>query len=355
MLMCGGLLVHASVAIEPVALFRVVDIVSQAFRMGAFFALSGYLTGLALRRRAARDWLPGRLRQLGIPAAVGVLLLSPLVWLLHASSPALDHRPAPIPPTMPFEWLHIWFLFGLIVYSLAACLVDWLDRRDDLIATIVRVVPQRAVLLTVATATALLFAATPPALRLVLSPSMIHAYSNVQLIAGYLPTFLFGFILARSPYLQDAILADWRRAAAIVGVVALILCLVLADVAPGLEDHARFLAAAICPPAALVLILRSTLTMGRIPETVRRIADASYTVYLLHVPIAVAINTRMAPLGWDAHVQYGCAVVLTGASSYAVHRLLVRRSAILSLLLNGKAVAAPARTIAVPSGGTAPT
>jgi peptidoglycan/LPS O-acetylase OafA/YrhL len=156
------------------------------------------------------------------------------------------------------------------------------------------------------------------------------------LIAGYLPTFFFGLLLARSEPVRERLLDAWRICAVIVSGAGLFYALVCLGLIDPLEQHVRVIGASLCPPAAFVLILRSALQVRRVPAFVGSLSDASYTIYLLHVPAAVAINTRMAPLGFHPNVQYALTIVIAGVGCWLIHRLVVRRSATAALLLNGR-------------------
>lgn len=331
MLMLAGLFVHGSAWLPSTPLFFAVEVVSQAFRMGVFFALSGFLAAMALRRSAPGPWLAGRLRQLGVPAMTGVLLLSPLDWWLAVTRPGGSSGNAPL----VFEWAHTWFLWGLLVCSAVLWRLDRSARTAQLISVAQTRRPSELILMT-AIATLVLFAIVPPVLMALLPPRIATAYCNVQLIAGYLPTFLFGVLLARSQAIREQLLDEWRLCGGIVGVAAVfytLLCLGLIDL---LEQYVRFIGAAICPPAAFVLILRSALQIRYLPAAVRSLSDGSYTIYLLHVPAAVAINTRMAPLQLHPNLQFAVTIVCAGVGCWLFHITVVRRSTTAALLLNGR-------------------
>jgi peptidoglycan/LPS O-acetylase OafA/YrhL len=329
--MVGGLFVHGYAWLPHTHLFFVVEIVSQAFRMGVYFALSGFLSAVALRRTSPGPWLSRRLRQLGIPAMTGVLVLSPLVWWLANSRP---HTVAGEPPLI-FDWLHTWFLWGLLTCSAALWLLDRRDPAGRWIDLARRRQPGELIL-GVALATLVMFAIMAPLLRAALPPEVLAAYCNVQLIAGYVPTFMFGVLLARSEELRDRVLDAWRASAAIVIVASLFYCLVCLGLANSLEPYVRFVGASICPPAVFVLVLRSALGVRRLPALVRSLSNASYSIYLLHVPVAVAINTRMASLRFHPNLQYALTVVIAGGGCWLFHIAAVRRSGTLALLLNGR-------------------
>jgi glucan biosynthesis protein C len=82
MLMLGGPILHGAMLHAPHLLFQIIDLVSASIRMGAFFAISGLLAGLNLRRRPPRAWLARHAKRVGIPALFGVAVLSPITSLV---------------------------------------------------------------------------------------------------------------------------------------------------------------------------------------------------------------------------------------------------------------------------------
>lgn len=78
----------------------------------------------------------------------------------------------------------------------------------------------------------------------------------------------------------------------------------------------------------------------------RRIADASFTIYMLHFPIILLLDMLLDPLRLSPHASYALTVGLAGWLSYLAHRAIVQRSALAALLLNGGAPARPAAVIA---------
>ncbi|RYY44719.1 MAG: hypothetical protein EOP59_05720 [Sphingomonadales bacterium] len=346
-LMLGGVLLHGSIGLPATGLFRAVDIISQTFRMGAFFGIAGVLTALVMTKRSPGAWLRRRTIQLGVPLAFGIAVLSPFLYLIARLGGAE-------PPPLPFQWYHLWFLAGLLLYS--AIVYALVQARFDtaIVARIEALIAHgrlrpSTVLLATAVASAMLFGAAPRAMAATMSASAIAAFPTLQLIAGYLPMFLLGYLVGRIPAFSTAMLTQRRGAAAVVVAVALGYLVWFWGIAPYLDpaseaigtSRMRFVAAAICPPAAFVLILRSALDVQRMPTIVKRVAMASYTIYLLHLPLAAAINLALRPLAPGPYLSYAIAVTGSVVLSFTFHEHVVRRSAVLALVLNGKPLFRP--------------
>ena len=350
LLMLGGLFVHASMCLPSQPLFSVVGDTSSAFRMGCFFAVSGLLSAIVLERREPSAWLSKRLGTLGVPAVFGILTISPLVWALVNATRGPVVRPA----LMPFEWHHLWFLFALMLYSAGAAALHLFDRRTRVIAWLDGLAARGSVavaVLLVGAASGLLLGVAQPVLNASLSADYAHSFRSVQQITGFAPMFLLGFLLGRMPELRArAVASVWLGLAILAGAAIAYALVKLHPAAAPHRDTVRFVMAALCPPAAFLLILRSALSIRRVPRLARQLADASYTIYLLHYPIAVAFNTQVAP-GMDPHIGYAFCVLTAGLVSFAIHQLLVTRSAALQFVLNGKR---PVRTAApMPAGEAA--
>jgi len=75
---------------------------STRWSLALFFLMAGFFGAHLLRRWGVARFARDRLRRIGIPLAVGVLVIVPLATpILHAVRPELD--PTPVPA-------HLWFL-----------------------------------------------------------------------------------------------------------------------------------------------------------------------------------------------------------------------------------------------------
>jgi glucans biosynthesis protein C len=156
--------------------------------------------------------------------------------------------------------------------------------------------------------------------------------------------FLLGYLLSRSQVLRDRLLATPRGpliVLAMVGGAYLAWFLILAPrcdagLAMRVQLYLRIVGAALCAPAAALLILRSALRIRHVPAMFRRFADASFTIYIVHYPVLAALNIGFKHIHWDPYLEYGIAGVTGGLLSYAFHRGVVRRYGWARLLFNGE-------------------
>jgi peptidoglycan/LPS O-acetylase OafA/YrhL len=68
--------------------------------------------------------------------------------------------------------------------------------------------------------------------------------------------------------------------------------------------------------------------------TRRYIADASYWIYLIHLPIVMALQVLLAPLDWPWPVKFAVLLGVGLAVMFASYQLLVRHS-VIGAVLNG--------------------
>src|SRR5262249_35325266 len=100
--------------------------------------------------------------------------------------------------------------------------------------------------------------------------------------------------------------------------------------------------------AAIGLALRF---MSGFNPTRRYLADASYWLYLIHIPIVMALQVAVSPLDWPCPIKF--ATILVGALSVMlVSYHLLGRYAFIGFVLNGHRLRREG-TLAVAATGSA--
>jgi membrane-bound acyltransferase YfiQ involved in biofilm formation len=97
--------------------------------------------------------------------------------------------------------------------------------------------------------------------------------------------------------------------------------------------------------AALGLALRF---MSGFSPTWRYLADASYWLYLIHLPIVMALQVALSQLDWPALVKFALILIIAIPPMLASYHLLVRFTFI-GVVLNGRR----AEKRVLPQGGIA--
>ena len=340
---------------HPSVPLGVVFHVLHIFRMTTFFLIAGFFAHLTFHRRGARGFIADRTKRIAVPLLVGwpMLLTAIVAVTIWAAIAAAHGGPLPAAPKYAgfpaFPLTHLWFLY-LLLWLYAATLavraiVVRLDGAGRLRAAIDRLVRLAAThpagLLALAAPSALAFLATPHWLPWFGIPTPDSSLvPNLAAVVSYFSAFGFGWLAHRQP----EILASWRRlwsanlALALGFTVAELALLGLTPAVHPPTEAARLALAALYPLAAwcwtFALIGLAERYLSDFSAARRYIADASYWLYLVHMPIVMALQVMVAPLDWVWPVKFAVILGVAFPLMLASYQLLVRHSFI-GAILNG--------------------
>lgn len=332
LLLSAGVFVHSAQSVDLVAC-RMFAEASHLFRMEAFFTIAGFFGALSLAKVRARDWMLRRVVMLGVPLLVGIALIVPFTHHLLA---AFAHRPDLedwyVAAWPPGDWhIHLWFLLSLLLYTPLTLLLD----RSNLPAAAEALVARHCSLVV-----GVFWAVAALSSMAVVAVLTKHAGSMAPIIRHsqyYFAFYLLGFCLQRSELLMARMLAlpRWTYA---VAACLLVFTLAATGVAGGgrVAVWAHYLSRPIIGLAATSLIFRSALALRQCRPWQARLSAASYTIYLLHVPVlvlALMIVSAWHPQAYLALLVVPIAVI---ALLFLFHEAVVRKSATARFLLNGK-------------------
>lgn len=368
-----GVVFHASLSFVPIFLgWAVQDVstsplvsmlttVSHSFRLELFFLIAGFFSRGMLDRQGLAGFLRSRLLRIGVPFVCGWFLLRPLMvsgWIMGSASLRGDvdvwagllggFRSLESLPAGLFQGSHLWFLYYLLLVTavtvLARALLASTGCRGDAVrgwadALVSRLArsPWAPGFLAVPTAGVLWFMRgwgmdTP-------DQSLVPHLPALGIYGG---CFLLGWIIGRHREQIGPIFRPcWQRVGlAAAGIAAV---LTLDDIGRDL-GHPRFVEAHVahCFGYAVMMWSLVFLTPGlfgklcqRPNAFVRYIADASYWIYLVHLPIVVWLQVAVAewPLHWSLKL-----LVITAATlvlALATYDVFVRPTW-LGWILNGQ-------------------
>jgi glucans biosynthesis protein C len=328
----------------------------NAFRMPGFFIIAGYFAALMIERHGSQRWMMTRLERLAVPLVVAIVAIVPLTTIA-AALPEYFTGTAPnglafltdairqhLQPG--FHWVaHLWFVFDLLVHCSVFAAVYAIFGSS--------VAPDfRCLLSRIALPPALLgfFSVSALAAFLVL----IHVLANSQLGAAfafigdypfwyifdvprllfYAPFFLLGVLLCDGEGMMEKF-ARPSAAAWAAGILSTSAFVYLRVHVP----HRELLATALVAPTAVLLTrmwMHVALNMLNRPSRfIHNAVDASYTIYIVHLPIAIAVVAVTAYLEMNAFAGFFVATAVTCLLSIGVH-LATKNSSICRYLLNGK-------------------
>ena len=324
---------------------------SHMFRMILFFLIAGFFGRMLVERRGTRGFVRDRFRRILLPLLLFWLpvmagIVAMFVWGAAAmNGGTMPSQPAP-PPAIglaTFPLTHLWFLYVLTLFYLAALVLRriggaWLDRGMRIL------VRRHAVLGLLALPLAAALAARPDWIPSLGIPTPdIGFVPNLAATIAYGIAFGFGWLLNRQSDLLQVFARSWPAYLGIaLGATATLVALLGAELpvfAPEADPTRRLWLAALYALAAwswsLAILGAALRFMTRPSRALRYCADASYWIYIVHLPVVMALQVAVYPLAASAWVKF--ALVLAGAFLilFASYHLLVRHSW-LGRWLNGR-------------------
>jgi peptidoglycan/LPS O-acetylase OafA/YrhL len=341
--------------------------VIHVFRMTTFFLIAGFFAHLSFHRRGTWGFMRDRLQRIALPLAVSwpiVFTAMAMVVFWAASFPNGGPLPGSSrwPPVLPqFPLTHLWFLYVLLEFYAALLVlragVVWLDQDGRFRDRVDRVV---GLVMHSRFAPALL--AVPVGIALGLDPNWVRWFgvrtpdsslvTNHQAWLCFGTAFAFGWLLHRQINLIKILEQRW--------LLNLVLSTVLIAVSFLLYGASMLrprpvnyevivLAGAVCYAlaiwtttfAAIGLALR--FLSGFSPVR-RYLADASYWLYLVHMPIVMALQVAVSQLDWPWSLKFAAIMLVAMPVMFASYQWLVRNSFI-GAVLNGRRMAREAQRV----------
>ena len=362
-----GVIVHASMSWLPGAqhfwithdtlpsnIAGLVFYIPHMFRMLLFFLLAGFFARMACERLGTKGFIRDRARRIGTPLLVGwgptlAAILAVGAWGAWLANNGQLPPPPKSPPLSPshFPLTHLWFLYVLLLCYIAALALRATLGRND----VVRRVTDSGVRLFASPIGPLLLA-LPLGAALSLHPQWYawfgiptpdqSLYPNVAACIAFGSAFGFGWLLQSQPALLQHWATRWPLHAAI-AVLATIGCVWHVGLAPKLAPAAQDIGGAAYSLAYAIAGWSWTFALvglglrffsGHSPVR-RYLADASYWIYIAHLPLVMALQVVMSRLAWPWYAEYALVLLSAMALLLASYDLLVRNTFI-GVWLNGR-------------------
>ncbi|MDO6426075.1 acyltransferase family protein [Thalassotalea sp. 1_MG-2023] len=368
-----GIVFHASLSFMPMFIgWAVMDIstsnivaifvmISHSFRMELFFLIAGFFSHMTLQKKGIRTFISTRIMRIGLPLLIGWFILRPMLvsgWIMGAESMrgdtdianALTQGLASL-KDLPGGFLvgtHLWFLYYLLLipaltlfvcsmvslndkvkHTLSAsmdCLVTWLCRSS--FAPFLVVLPIGSCLWFMSH-----WGMDTPDKSLI---------PNLPVLFVYTGFFSFGWLMNRQKQqIQYFAKITWSKI--IICLSATVLTVILTSFQSQLgHPHYHLLKIVFVLNYALMMWTLVSLFIGlcfrsfnRLNHVIRYLADASYWLYLIHLPIVIWLQIAFAEI--DSHWSFKLFGIctITVVLSLTLYELFVR-STIIGRVLNGR-------------------
>lgn len=379
-----GVAVHASMSFWPIQFWPIGDthtaqslfaffLGSHIFRMSLFFMIAGFFAHMMLHKRGTGGFVKDRLKRIGLPLLVFwpvlfAAFIAVIIWQGARTGGGMPQPPGGTPAlsleTLPL--LHTWFLYVLLLLYAGALALFGVSRAIDRRGHIGRAIDAVVRVLTTSHLLPVVLAAPLFAVFYfhqswlpfsgIRTPD-VGFVPNTAAVAGFATAFGFGWLLHR----QTELLSVWRRwfplyllAAVALSVVCVRMALNQAAGAP--PEGADFITAAVYPLAiwawSLGLTGLAMRVLTRENRVVRYVADSSYWLYLIHLPVVMVGQVLVAQWDMPALVKFPLVVAGSVVVMLVSYQLLVRNTPI-GGWLNGRRYGRKARGSMIPATAAA--
>ncbi len=337
--------------------FDVAFYVIHMFRMTTFFVLAGFFARMMVQKKGLANFIGNRLKRVALPlvafwpVCIAAIIAVAILANMPAPGSAAASAPPPPPPTLAtFPLTHLWFLYALLLLYAGAAVIKvvtdvlhvggFLGRALDKVVGLLTRTDLISALLIIPVFCA--FYTNPQWLMWmgIMSPDAGFV-PNMMAVAGFSTAFAFGWWLNRRADLLDHLASRWwvYGASALIGTWW---CLHIAGAEARIvpvngHDHPLYAAlyALTGWSWTFFLIGAARTFLKRETPAVRYIADASYWVYLIHIPLVMGLQYAVMNLDWPAEPKAAIVLIGTMVLALVTYQLFVRYSFI-GTILNGR-------------------
>ncbi|WP_225204536.1 acyltransferase family protein [Novosphingobium huizhouense] len=320
----------------------------HAFRMFAFFMLSGYFAAMVREKRGKRSWLEDRLTRLGFPLVGSLFTLGVLQHFFHQE--LLGETPGGI-HGLPLAFDHLWFLCVLLAFVGTFYLVP-VDRLPAAGSRWGKAIGEALCLSGKGWLSFLallaLWSLGQGALEDVLPRQRAFEIDLLWQYLMHAPAFAIGVLAFRLRVGERLFDLPGSRlpllAAALVPLYLMLAPLLrpVLGLSRGLSAEWNFIGNLIELPTALVLSLLALRLLARVADrpsrTVSFLVDGAMAIYLFHMVFVIATVAWLPRLPLIPEIQWLAGSALVLLLSLAAF-LAVRGNAVLALIYCGKPIA----------------
>jgi ABC-type multidrug transport system ATPase subunit/peptidoglycan/LPS O-acetylase OafA/YrhL len=345
--------IWATVDVSPSPFLYDAAFVAHIFRMSLFFFIAGFFARLLHQKLGERGFWSNRLKRIGIPLVVGWIVIAPTILFLwgYGLKQLTGGAPAGPPMPLPEDWFpltHLWFLYQLlIVYALALGLRAVFVAVDA--AGRARAFIDKVVAFCIRWPVAVFLLGLPLAAALAVLPFYFYwsgiptpdssLIPQVPATVGYGTAFAFGWLVHRSSGALAALTARWPLYLVLaVGATYWLIHTMHATPmdAPSTTRNVYAVTLGVAIWSWVFGLTGAALKFLSGYSAARRyIADASYWVYLAHLPVIAALQIWVAQWQLSWLIKFPLILVLGFAVLFGSYHLFVR-STFIGKILNGR-------------------
>ena len=315
----------------------------HSFRMPTFFLLAGFFSHLVCARKGWRQFLRQRAWRIGVPFLVGMVTLTPLmIWIFVSQTPAAETPSAGL-TLWNYPTFHLWFLEVLLMFYPVAALLGLMGKSVPQAVTalsaavdwgLARVWP---VALLMPAAIVCLWAGSPGGWL----PDGQRLFPEPRVLVFYFQFFALGWLIHRSSTAGVVLQRKFRPylgvgLAGLAGVLIVRIGILSGTLQESLAVRLLgFAADTACAWFLSLGLIGACLALVKNHHpAIRYVADASYWIYLIHLPIMLFVQIEIYSWHIPLATKFLATLIITTAIGFATYALLVRHTPI-GTLLNG--------------------
>jgi len=324
--------------------------------MTLFFVLAGFFARLLFHRRGVRAFIRDRATRIVVPLVVGWVVFAPMTIaaMVWGATPGRTFTPPPASamPLLAFPLTHLWFLYMLVLlYAVALAVRQGAIVRIDgsgvlrgRLDAVVRglVTPAGPLALAVPLALVLIVVGTWRSEGGIPTPDN-SLIPNLPAAVAFGTAFTFGWLLQRQQQLLQSFQRWWGVHLAVAAALTAA-CVwmsgfetnVAAEPDQVLSIPVYLACYAVATWAWTFGLIGAALRFCSVASPARRyVSDASYWVYLAHLPVVFFLQALVAQQPWHWAVKFPLVMVVALAFLFGTYHLLVRGTFI-GVILNGR-------------------
>jgi len=326
--------------------FDVIVSIIHFFRMPVFFVVSGYFSALLFYKKGPQIMLMNRVKRILIPLIAGVLIVYPIsVFAFAYTKAAFSGYALPLNIAwneivsgkfLPYHILHLWFLYFLIFYAFGGWLIARIFGKDTSFTTLANktfACILQNFWLRLAGLTFLFFLCQ----FWIGEPYLTTNNSwNIDppIFMTYFLFFETGWVIFKTRNLDQ--MKDYPIGQLIVATLLFFVFIITPW--PDSEGwlYTRELLSALFGTLFIFGFIAFFLTyFNKNSRMLSYMMDASYWVYIIHLPIVAFMPGLLNGLALPVFFKYLISLSVTTAISFVSYHFLVRNTAI-GMVLNGK-------------------
>jgi hypothetical protein len=333
--------------------------------MTTFFLIAGFFAHMSYHRLGAAAFIKDRLKRIGLPLLVGWpivfgAIVAVVVWAASAANGGRLSAPRAPAWSSDYSFAHLWFLYlllefyaALLVLRAAVALIDRNGRiRAGIDRFVRRVVRSPVAPVVLAMPVAIVFLADPKWSISVGIRTPDHLVTNLQAWVGYGAAFSLGWLLHRQLDLLEALQRRWLLNSVLAAALIAAGLFFAGAAALGIKTTAMTIAGPICYAlaswtATFAVIGLALRFLSGFSAARRYVADASYWLYIVHLPIVMALQVAVSSLDWPWPIKFAAILAITFTLGFGSYQLLVRYSFIGAVLNGRRAARAERRSTAL--------